>query len=391
MSDEVTSAETAWQQAKSTHGEDHPETRNLRGILDAAKQRQANRDYQDSLRRHEEQQRQDAQRHQDEERRTNPKPHQDPPEATEKEPKPPVPPFSAKAVLAAVLCIGVLYFMISPPRSPVPPPQPRAPISRPVTPPIAEPHTLPTPVHTEPRIKIEPEPVRRHYGSVRDDLLRSSAEPEYYVHMLMILSEANGQPEIADCLRAQTFGSPKALVDTVTRLWQHNAANLEAAVDHALMEPCLAGALSTVPVGSFGPERAMTGAISVPLRIRAAFRAARHYASRYTKDPKAAACLAEQEAQLTRTIPGLPEQKTYSPYPVRVYDLARQACGFMPEGLATLPDDRTHWKNLPYAATRRQRHASALDQCSSTDVAADRSCSSGSEKASGVSEGLADQ
>lgn len=384
MSDEVTSAETAWQQAKSTHGEDHPETRNLRGILDAAKQRQENRDYLDSLQRHDEQQRNDEQR------RTNLKPTQDPPEAIEKETEPPVPPLSAKAVMAAFLCIGVLYLMISPQRSPVPPQRPRAPISRP-TPPVAEPLNLPPPMRTEPRIKIEPVPVRRHYGSVRDDLLRSSAEPEYYVHMLMILSEANGQPEIADCLRAQTFGSPKALVNTVTRLWQHNATNLETAIDQALMEPCHGGALLTFPAGSFGTERAMAGAISVPLRIRAAFRAARHYASRYTKDTKAAACLVEQEAALTRKIPGLLEQNTYIPYPIRVYDLARQACGFMPEGLATLPEDRTHWKNLPYAATRRQRHASTLDQCSSTDVASDGSCSSGAGRASDFLEGLADQ
>ncbi len=55
MSDEVASAETGWQQAKSTYGEDHPETRNLRGILDAAKQRQANAEYLDSLQRQEEQ------------------------------------------------------------------------------------------------------------------------------------------------------------------------------------------------------------------------------------------------------------------------------------------------------------------------------------------------
>lgn len=208
MSDEVASAETAWQQAKSTYGEDHPETRNLRGILDAAKQRQANREYLDSLQRQEEQQRQDEQR------RSIPKPTKDPPEAIETEPEPPKPPLSAKAILAALLCIGLLYLMISPPLSPVPPQQTRPPISRPVPPPVADPLNIPPPMRTEPRIKIdEPQPIHRHYSSVRDDLLRSSAEPEYYVHMLMILSEANGQPEIADCLRAHTLGSPKAMAD----------------------------------------------------------------------------------------------------------------------------------------------------------------------------------
>jgi hypothetical protein len=209
--------------------------------------------------------------------------------------------------------------------------------------------------------------------------------------MLMILSDAHGQPEVADCLRAHTLGSPEALVDRVTRIWQHNASTLEAAVDHALLQPCLAGTLSTVPTRDFGTEKLMNGWISVPQRVRAAFRAARHYARHYAKDPKAAACLAEQEAVLTRTIPGLAEQKTFIPYPVRVYDLARQACGFMPDGLATLPEDRTHWKNLPRAATRRQNHARALDRCSEGDVASDGSCSSKTGKASGVSEALKDR
>ena len=384
MSDEVRSAENAWQQSKSAHGEDHPDTRNLRDILDAAKRRQENQDYLDALQRHEEQ------RRKDEDRNKN-KPTQDPPKAVEKEPTPPVPPVSATALIGAALCIGVIYFLIFAPRPPRPLPPP-PPISRPVTPPMSGPLYLPPQARTEPRTKIEePQPVHRHYGSVRDDLLRSSAEPEYYVHMLMILSDANGQPEVADCLRAHTLGSPEAVVDSVTRIWQHNASTLEAAVDHALLQPCLAGTHSTVPTVAFGTEKTMKGWISVPQRIRAAFRAARHYARHYAKDPKAAACLAEQEAELTRTIPGLAEQKTYIPYPVRVYDLARQACGFMPEGLAMLPEDRTHWKNLPRAATRRQNHARALDRCSEGDVASDGSCSLKTGKASGVSEGLKDR